>query len=1184
MLELLEPWIRAQRWFPAKGTPQARLTVLDSIDLPDPEAEVACSVLFVQAQQRQAEPIVLQVPLVVDPRAENWPAGARGLIAQLDDGALLDGPHHPGFTRAWLAAATSWPDTRPQVAALAPAGAQVHAGEQSNTSIRLQGRLGGAMLKIFRVLGSGTNPEVEMPAALRHSGWSHVPAVWAGMTGSWPSSDASDRGQGDLGVLTALVPRARDGFDLACEYARLGRDFTSLATRLGECVAEMHTRLAQLFPEPASPADSCELKRRLHERAQQAMREVPALQAWSSRIAAVLEAVDGPIPDAQRIHGDLHLGQLLHADDGWFVLDFEGEPLTPMRQRRLQDQPLRDVAGVLRSFDYAAAVGKAAAPVWAQEARSAFLSGYRARSAQMDQTVLHALELDKALYEAVYESRNRPDWLPIPLGAIRRLIEEETVAQKQEPAGPTPAPVAQDVLEQLAEGNHYAPHDFLGPHLDPDTGVLTIRIIAHLASGVSVHTVAGAYPAVHEHGGIWVTAFESDQVPDYRLQMQYGRHNIDADDPYRFLPSVGELDQHLISEGRHEQLWEVLGSRVRYYPTPQGVVTGTSFAVWAPNARAVRVVGDFNGWDGRGAAMRSLGSTGVWEVFLPGVGPGAKYKYEIRFADGSWHLKADPMARATEIPPATASVVTESEYRWHDQKWMTRQAEHDPHHEAMSIYEVHLASWRQGLSYRQLAEQLVEYVTWMGFTHVEFLPVAEHPFGGSWGYQVTSYYAPTARLGHPDDFRYLVDRLHRAGIGVIVDWVPAHFPKDAWALAQFDGTSLYEDPDPLRGEQQDWGTLVFNFGRNEVRNFLVANALYWLTEFHIDGLRVDAVASMLYLDYSREAGQWRPNIHGGRENLEAISFLQEANATAYRVAPGAMMIAEESTAWPGVTTPTEHGGLGFGLKWNMGWMNDTLQYLAEEPINRRYHHGEVTFSLVYAFSERFVLPLSHDEVVHGKGALWEKMPGDLWAKFAGVRLLLGYQWTHPGKKLLFMGGEFAQNTEWSEASGLDWDVSEAPAHAGVREMLRQLNQLYRDSPALWSDDFTPEGFEWVEANDGDHNVLAYLRRGAAPTPADGGDGSQHDVDESQPGSVASEQSQELLVVANFAGAPHEGYRLGTAGPGPWVEVLNTDHTDFGGSGVVNTGELRPEPLGWHGRSHSLQLRVPPLGVTILRRA
>jgi len=480
-----------------------------------------------------------------------------------------------------------------------------------------------------------------------------------------------------------------------------------------------------------------------------------------------------------------------------------------------------------------------------------------------------------------------------------------------------------------------------------------------------------------------------------------------------------------------------------------------------------------------------------------------------------------------------------------------------PGTQPMSIYEVHVGSWKQGLGYRGLADELVPYLRETGFTHVEFMPVAEHPFGGSWGYQVTSYYAPTARFGTPDDFRYLVDQLHQAGIGVILDWVPAHFPKDDWALARFDGTPLYEDPDPLRGEHPDWGTYVFNFGRREVRNFLVANALYWLEDFHVDGLRVDAVASMLYLDYSRKDGQWRPNQYGGRENLEAIQFLQEANATAYRRNPGIVMIAEESTAWPGVTAPTSGGGLGFGLKWNMGWMNDTLRYMSEDPVNRRWHHGELTFSLVYAFSENFVLPLSHDEVVHGKGSLYTKMPGDDWQKMAGLRALYAYQWSHPGKQLLFMGQEFAQQQEWTEAYSLDWWLLDDARHRGLQQLVSHLNGVYRAEPALWDDDYT--GFEWIDASDGDNNVISYLRKGT------GDDG----------------QPRVLVCLANFAGNPHEGYRVGLPADGEWEEILNTDDEAFGGSGVVNAGPIIAEPVPWNGRPASVELRLPPLGAVWL---
>lgn len=719
----------------------------------------------------------------------------------------------------------------------------------------------------------------------------------------------------------------------------------------------------------------------------------------------------------------------------------------------------------------------------------------------------------------------------------------------------TPVPVEPDILDAVAQGNHYLPHSVLGAHLGQDS--VTIRTVHKLADAVDVVTAHGTCPATHERSGVWVAVLPLDHIPDYRVEVTYGDQKTLVDDPYRFLPTLGEMDTYLISEGRHEELWEVLGSHLKHYSGEMGEVEGVAFAVWAPNARAVRVVGDFNYWDGTATAMRTLGVSGVWEIFVPGVGVGARYKYEIQGPGGNWFQKADPLARATEIPPATASVVTDRFHQWEDGEWMDARPGHTPHREPMSAYEVHIGSWKQGLGYRGLADELIPYLQETGFTHVEFMPVAEHPFGGSWGYQVTSYYAPTARYGTPDDFRYLVDRLHQAGIGVILDWVPAHFPKDDWALARFDGTPLYEDPDPLRGEHPDWGTYVFNFGRREVRNFLVANALYWLEEFHVDGLRVDAVASMLYLDYSRKDGQWRPNQYGGREHLEAIQFIQEANATAYRRDPGIVMIAEESTAWPGVTAPTSGGGLGFGMKWNMGWMNDTLRYMREDPVNRRWHHGELTFSLVYAFSENFVLPLSHDEVVHGKGSLYSKMPGDDWQKLAGLRDLYAYQWSHPGKQLLFMGQEFGQQQEWNETYSLDWWLLDQESHAGVQKLVARLNEVYRSEPALWDDDYT--GFEWIDASDGDHNVISYLRKGPAA------DGSQ----------------RVLVCVSNFAGNPHEGYRVGLPFAGTWHEVLNTDDEDFGGSGVSNLGPLVAEDLPWNGRPASVELRIPPLGAVWL---
>jgi 1,4-alpha-glucan branching enzyme len=717
-----------------------------------------------------------------------------------------------------------------------------------------------------------------------------------------------------------------------------------------------------------------------------------------------------------------------------------------------------------------------------------------------------------------------------------------------------PVPVAE--LDRLVGGAHHEPHAILGPH--PAPGGIVFRALRPWARTVTVLVGDDRYPLEHRHQGVWSAIVPLPEVPDYRLEVDYGDGPSVSDDPYRFLPTLGALDQHLIAEGRHEQLWSVLGARVHDYPGYAGPVHGTAFAVWAPNAQGVRVVGDFNYWDGRGFPMRTLGSTGVWELFVPGPGAGTRYKYEILGRDGVWRQKADPMARATEAPPATASVVERSTYTWGDQDWMARRASTDPHTGPLSIYEVHLGSWRQGLGYRELAEQLVDYVRQTGFTHVEFLPVAEHPFGGSWGYQVTSYYAPTARFGSPDDFRYLVDRLHQAGIGVIVDWVPAHFPKDSWALARFDGTPLYEHADPRRGEQPDWGTLVFDFGRREVRNFLVANAVYWLEEFHVDGLRVDAVASMLYLDYSREAGQWTPNVHGGRENLDAVSFLQEVNATVYKRVPGAVMVAEESTAWPGVTQPTDSGGLGFGLKWNMGWMHDTLGYIAHDPVHRAYHHNEMTFPLMYAWSERYVLPLSHDEVVHGKGSLLRKIPGDRWRQLATLRAYFGYMWAHPGKQLLFMGGELAQEAEWSESRSLDWWLLDHADHRGVQQVVTDLNRVYRETPAVWARDHDPGGFEWIDADDAVDNVFAFLRWG-------------HD------GSA-------VACVANFAAVPHDGYRLALPYEGRWDEVVNTDSTLYSGSGIGNLGGFEAEAKPHRGRPASARVVLPPLATVWFRRA
>ncbi|MGW8983511.1 1,4-alpha-glucan branching enzyme [Streptomyces parvus] len=726
--------------------------------------------------------------------------------------------------------------------------------------------------------------------------------------------------------------------------------------------------------------------------------------------------------------------------------------------------------------------------------------------------------------------------------------------------GARPAPALDGADRgRLLAGDHHAPHDVLGAH--PIPGGVLVRALRPFARTVTV-LATGLRAELHDDGdGFFSGVLPVPQVPAYRLEVAYDDNTIEVEDPYRFWPAIGELDLHLIGEGRHEELWRALGAE----PVVHQGVAGTRFTLWAPNARGVRITGDFNYWDGTGYPMRSLGSTGVWELFLPGVGEGALYKFDICRPDGSHTVRADPMARRTEVPPATASIVTAKHHEWQDADWMAHRGDRPVHEAPFSVYEVHLASWRPGLTYRQLAEQLPAYVKDLGFTHVELMPVSEHPFGGSWGYQVTGFYAPTSRLGTPDDFRFLVDALHRAGIGVIMDWVPAHFPRDDWALAEFDGRPLYEHADPQRAAHPDWGTLEFDYGRTEVRNFLVANATYWCEEFHIDGLRVDAVASMLYLDYSREDGQWSPNEFGGRENLDAVAFLQEMNATVYRRNPGVVTIAEESTAWDGVTRPTDSGGLGFGLKWNMGWMHDSLQYMAKEPIHRKYHHNEMTFSMVYAYSENYVLPISHDEVVHGKQALVTKMPGDWWQRRADHRAYLGFMWAHPGKQLLFMGQEFAQGAEWSEGHGPDWwlldpSYEASGDHRGVRELVGDLNAVYGAVPALWQRDTSPEGFSWVDGGAAEDNVFAFLRYDADGSP--------------------------LLAVSHFSPAVRTDYRLGVPETGTegWVEVLNTDAARYGGGDVRNEEPLKAEAVPAHGRPCSISLTLPPLATVWFRPA
>ena len=721
---------------------------------------------------------------------------------------------------------------------------------------------------------------------------------------------------------------------------------------------------------------------------------------------------------------------------------------------------------------------------------------------------------------------------------------------------------AEAPLRELLRGEHDDPYAVLGMHASAP-GSVTVRCLLPGATGVDVidrrsGAVMGTLARVE--GDLFAARLPAPQGRfAYRLRVTDAHGVHDRDDPYAFPPLLGELDSHLLAEGRHWHAYDRLGA----HPRTLDGVRGVAFAVWAPNARRVSVVGPFNRWDGRVHVMRRRVECGVWEIFLPGLGAGELYKFEVLTRYGGIALKSDPYAFRTEAPPATASVVVDhAPFAWTDADWMARRGERPSIRTAMSSYEVHLGSWRRhadgrACSYDELADSLIPYACGLGFTHLELLPVNEHPFAGSWGYQPTALFAPSARWGTPDDFRRFVDRCHAAGLGVVLDWVPAHFPRDSHGLARFDGTCLYEHADPRIGHHREWNTLAYNYGRHEVANFLIANALFWLREFHIDGLRTDAVASMLYLDYDREPGQWLANIHGGNENLEAVAFLRQLNQVIHSHAPaGAVTIAEESTAWPMVTRPAHLGGLGFDFKWNMGWMNDTLAYMRHDPVHRRFHHDLLTFGLLYAFSEHFVLPLSHDEVVHGKGSLLGKMPGDRWQRLANLRLYLAFQFTQPGKKLLFMGGEFAQEREWNHDAELDWGLLADPSHAGMQRFVRDLNRLYRQLPCLHRHDCHDRGFRWIDCNDIEQSVLAWRR-------------------------IGDEPDDFAVIVCNFTPVPRHGYRVGVPRPGRYREVLNGDALDYGGSGIGNGGGVDSEPSPRHGQAHSLALTLPPLAALVL---
>jgi 1,4-alpha-glucan branching enzyme len=731
------------------------------------------------------------------------------------------------------------------------------------------------------------------------------------------------------------------------------------------------------------------------------------------------------------------------------------------------------------------------------------------------------------------------------------------------------APTAMnDAVLALVEGRGDDPFAVLGRHDATLQGkpVHVYRTLQPAADRVELVVGDRMVPMERSHGVLFEAvlprqASEASR-PSYRFRVHEGSSQREIDDPYRFGQILRDFDLHLFSEGTHYRAWEQLGSHRRRI----GGVEGVQFAVWAPNAQRVSVIGDFNRWDGRMHAMRRLVPSGVWEIFIPDLPDGTCYKYEVRTAQGELVNKSDPYAQRFEVPPNTASIIWSSEvYRWRDEAWIqARTSAGGWHDRPMAIYEVHLESWRRAsddhryLSYRELAETLVPYVRDMGYTHIELMPVMEHPFSGSWGYQVIGFFAPTSRFGTPDDFRYFVDCCHQQGLGVILDWVPGHFPKDQHGLARFDGTALYEHSDPRKGEHLDWGTLIFNYGRNEVRTFLLSNALYWLDEFHIDGLRVDAVASMLYLDYSRPHGEWIPNQFGGRENLEAVSFLQQLNTVTHGRAPGTITVAEESTSWPAVSRPTYVGGLGFTFKWNMGWMHDMLEYIRQDPVHRRWHHNEITFSMLYAFTENFVLPFSHDEVVHGKRSMLDKMPGDLWQKHANLRALYGYMYGHPGKKLMFMGCEIGQWREWNYNTSIDWHLLEYPEHQGLQQWVRDLNRVYREEASLFEVDFEGAGFAWIDCQDNENSVVSFLRRA-------------HD-----PGNCT-------VILVNFTPVPRVAYRIGVPEAGYYRELLNSDAAIYGGGNMGNGGGVHTEPLASHGFEQSISVTVPPLGFLLLKR-
>jgi 1,4-alpha-glucan branching enzyme len=1124
--DFLPSFLPLQRWFAGKSRRIASIRILDETNPGELANQAVLSIIEVNYASGRPDTYLLPLGLAsgaeADQIAREEPAR---VVARLETGGLIhDALADPAVCSALLDAIArsrsikagsgtiKGEPTSAFAEARGPASTPLvvtkGSFEQSNSAVIFGDRL---ILKVFRRLEPGINPDFEIGRFLSEkTRFDHIPQTAGALLYNRPGSEPMM-----LGILQGLVKNEGSGWDHALrelkgyyeqsarrtglpDQAAIGRYLDDAGT-LGRRTAELHLALASdptdpaFAPEPITSNDLEHLASEIREQVEgalDALRSSLAKLPESTRSQArlVLERAPGLLKQVDalsslnlnaaktRVHGDYHLGQVLWTGDDFVILDFEGEPAKPLAERVKKVSPLKDVVGMVRSFDYASFAALFAfagdrpevfdrlapwAKAWRTSVSDRFLGEYLATAEGAAflppdpsnvRRMLDALTLDKALYELQYELNNRPDWVRIPLQGLSALVESE--------------------------------------ELEP----------AH--------------------------------------------------------SNLGNIDVHLLGEGTHYRAYEKLGA----HPTAEGCW----FAVWAPNALKVSVIGEFNSWKAGVHPMHPREGSGDWEAFIPGVGPGMAYKYAIASRYGDYQVeKADPYAFAAEPTPRTASVVADlSAYEWNDSEWLEHRSGINSVGAPISIYEVHLGSWMRGeenrwLTYRELAPKLADYVHELGFTHVELLPVAEHPFDGSWGYQVTGYYAPTSRFGSPLDFMALVDLLHQRGIGVILDWVPAHFPTDGHALGYFDGTHLYEHADPRQGFHPDWDTFIFNFGRPQVANFLIANALFWLDKYHIDGLRVDAVASMLYRDYSRKPGEWVPNAQGGRENFEAIALLKRVNEQVHAEFPGVLTIAEDSTNWPMVTRPINSGGLGFDFKWDMGWMHDTLDYFQKDPVYRKYEHNRLTFRGVYAYTENFILPLSHDEVVYGKGSLLNKMPGDPWRKFASVRLLFGYQFAIPGKKMLFMGDEFGQWREWNHDGQLDWPLLDAPMHAGLKRWVRDLNTLYRGSPELHELDASPEGFFWIHADDAEQSVLSWVRKG-------------HSTD----GLV--------LFVANFTPIPRTNYRVGVPRVGRWEEILNSDASIYGGSGVGNIGGVSTTPVRSHGHDQSLNLTIPPLAVVALR--